>query len=182
MSALACNPQWATWTDTAGANEDLAINCITWFEAFAFCAWDGGFLPTEAEWNYAASGGSDQRAYPWSSPPGSITLDCTYANYDPMPECVSPPQGAVNRVGSESPKGDGKFGHADLGGNVQEWTLDWSATYGNPCSDCADLTAAAGRALRGGDFRFFGPNLRVAKRYSGAPTVRGGEIGARCAR
>ncbi len=49
----------------AGSNENQPINCVTWYEAFAFCISDGGYLPTAAEWNYAAAGGSDQRAYPF---------------------------------------------------------------------------------------------------------------------
>jgi len=66
-----------TWTNSPGGNENRPINSITWLEAFAFCIWDGGRLPTEAEWNYAAAGGSEQRAYPWSSPPASTTIDET---------------------------------------------------------------------------------------------------------
>ncbi len=53
-----------TWTDMVGGNEYRPINCITWYQAFAFCAWDGGRLPTESEWNYAAAGGAEQREYP----------------------------------------------------------------------------------------------------------------------
>ena len=94
-----------------GANESLPINCITWYEAFAFCAWDGGFLPTEAEWNYAAAGGSEQRAYPWSNPPTSTTIDCSHANYDDCAALREPAgDGAVNRVGSESPAGRRQVG------------------------------------------------------------------------
>src|SRR6185503_8188479 len=59
--ALKCDSTYATWTDAPGVNENLPMNCITWYDAFAFCAWDKGRLPTEAEWNYAAAGGGEQR-------------------------------------------------------------------------------------------------------------------------
>lgn len=72
----------ATWTDQAGANENLPINNVTWFIALAFCAWDGGRLPTYAEMNFASAGGSEQRAYPWSVPPTDQTITRMRAAYD----------------------------------------------------------------------------------------------------
>jgi formylglycine-generating enzyme required for sulfatase activity len=181
-AAVNCSGSYSTWTDVPGANEALPINCITWYEAFAFCTWDGGFLPTEAEWNYAAAG-SEQRAYPWSNPPSSVTIDCSYANFDPGAYCVNAPMGSVNRVGSESPKGDGPWGQSDLAGNVAEWTLDWYATtYSNPCDDCAALTPTSLRILRGGYFPADANGLRGALRYNLAPDARLNDVGVRCAR
>jgi len=185
VADVKCNATYQTWTDTPVANESLPMNCITWFEAMAFCAWDGGFLPTEAEWNYAATGGNEQRAYPWSSPPGSLGIDCTYANYyNGTSYCVNPPTGAVNRVGSESPKGDGKWGQSDLAGNVWEWTLDWyTSPYSqNPCFDCANLTPSASRVIRGGLFNADATNQRAADRGNFSPTSRSFVFGVRCAR
>lgn len=183
VAALKCDAK-QSWTDTAGANESLPMNCVTWYEAFAFCAWDGGFLPTESEWNYAAAGGSEQRAYPWSNPASSLTIDCSYANYyNGTAFCVNPPNGAVNRVGSESPKGDGKWGQTDLAGNVEEWTLDLvNNPYGNPCNDCANLTVGSRRSDRGGYFFFDSTFLRTASRVSDPPNTRFPVIGVRCAR
>jgi formylglycine-generating enzyme required for sulfatase activity len=180
--ALKCNATYQSWTDAPGATEGLPMNCVTWYEAMAFCAWDGGFLPTEAEWNYAAAGGSDQRAYPWSNPASDLTIDCSHANYGTgTASCVNPPNGAVNRVGSESPTGDGKWGQADLAGNVYEWTLD-ADQYSNPCTDCADLTTEGYRVLRGGSFENSASSLRGALRGFDSSGVRYFSFGLRCGR
>ena len=124
MTAVKCSASYSTWTDTPGANEERPMNCLTWYEAMAFCIWDEGYLPTEAEWNYAATGGSEQRAYPWSSPAGSLVLTALQASYYARPDCVGDglPGCAVTdlvRAGSKP------MGTAD-GGNPT-----WPATCGN---------------------------------------------------
>jgi formylglycine-generating enzyme required for sulfatase activity len=187
VAAVKCNATYQTWTDTSGANENLPMNCITWYEAMAFCTWDGGFLPTEAEWNYAAAGGAEQRAYPWSNPPSSVTIDCSHANYfDNIAYCASHPKGALNRVGSESPDGDGRWRQADLGGNVSEWTFDqYDDPYVLPCDDCAAMTSTGAlsiRMVRGGRFDYVATLLRGAQRDGAIPDSRNDGIGARCAR
>jgi formylglycine-generating enzyme len=187
VAAVKCSSAQQTWTDIPGANESKPMNCVSWYEAMAFCIWDGGYLPTEAEWNYAASGGNEQRAYPWSNPSISVDIDCTHANYfvnSPAGAyCVNGTTGGVNRVGSESPKGDGKWGHADLAGNVWEWTLDlYVSPYPQPCNDCANLTAGSNRVLRSGGFVFVAEGLRVGYRGNFAPITRRYDFGWRCAR
>ena len=188
IAAVKCNATYQTWTDAPGANESVPMNCITWYEALAFCIWDGGYLPTEAEWNYAASGGSEQRAYPWSGPAGATAIDCSYANHfvdNPAGTyCVNGMTGAANRVGSESPKGDGKFGQSDLGGNVFEWNLDW---YVDPyptssCDDCANLTAATNRVARGGSYLGQAFSMRLGFHGGILPSGRFNATGVRCAR
>ena len=186
-AALKCSSVFETWTDTAGASDGKPMSCVTWYEAMAFCIWDGGYLPTEAEWNYAASGGSEQRAYPWSAPASSMTIDCSYANYrssnDPIMFCVNNPQGSAIRVGNKSPKGDGKWGHADLGGNVSEWTLDcYTPQYSASCDDCANLTVSTDHVRRGGSFNVVASNLRTSFRTHASATERNGNLGMRCAR
>jgi formylglycine-generating enzyme required for sulfatase activity len=64
-----CGADNSTWTDapTTATESYLPINCVNWYEAYAFCIWDGGFLPTQSEWRYAAAGGSQQREAPWTT-------------------------------------------------------------------------------------------------------------------
>ena len=197
LTSIKCDAQFQTWTDTPGANENRPMNCLTWYEAMAFCAWDGGYLPTEAEWNYAATGGDQQRAYPWSSPDaGSLVLDNAHASYsviDPQThsgDCIGDGMLACAvtdfiQVG-KMPLGDGRWGQSDLTGNVAEWTLDWrNASYVNPCTDCADLTISLFRIARGGSIFDHVPFLRTSSRNFFMPASQGdipGELGARCAR
>ncbi|HEX4341435.1 MAG TPA: SUMF1/EgtB/PvdO family nonheme iron enzyme [Polyangiaceae bacterium] len=178
---VACDPA-ATWTSTATTNEDEPINCVSWYEAAAFCAWDGGRLPTDAEWNYAAAGGSEQRFFPWSSPPISGAIDCTYANYEFATNMYcTPPSGAPRTVGL-APKGNGKWGQSDLAGNVWKWVFDaFVVPFPTPCTNCANRTGTE-RAIHGGDYGYAPDGLAVAARASVDPSGRGPVIGFRCAR
>lgn len=186
MAGVKCNPTFATWTDMPGGNENRPINCVTWFEAMAFCAWDGGYLPTEAEWNYAAAGGGEQRAFPWSSPAGSLALDNSRASYFDGTNCVGDgtPDCTITdlvMVGTK-PAGDGRWGQSELGGNVLEWVLDWTAPYASSCQDCANLATGTSREIRGGMFSAQPFTLRTGSRSGSPPSSRNYTTGIRCAR
>jgi formylglycine-generating enzyme required for sulfatase activity len=172
----------SAWTNWTVGDDDLPMNCIDWYEAYAFCIWDGGHLPTELEWNYAAAGGSDQRPYPWSTSPTDMTIDPSYAVYAPAAAVYAP-------VGSTSPKGDGRWGQADLAGNVFEWVEDWYGGFPATCTNCANLDwrianqIPAYRLTRGGsagDDASFQLTSRIW--YWNVPSFRNDVIGARCAR
>lgn len=55
--------------NTKEALDRKPINCIPWHVLFAFCVWDGGRLPTDAEFGFALAGGGEQRPFPWGTVP-----------------------------------------------------------------------------------------------------------------
>lgn len=163
-----------TWSDMLNSNNDLPVNCATFSVAYAFCVWDQGRLPTEAEWNFAAAGGDEQRAYPWTHPGSAPAISADYANY------ANTNSGPI-AVGAK-PLGDGRWGQSDLSGNVVEWTLDYYDDYPAVCKDCL-ATTPGDRTMRGGAYNALFPGYLLASyRGSGDPnSVRSG-IGFRCAR
>jgi formylglycine-generating enzyme required for sulfatase activity len=188
---LACDAELSSWTADPGSNENRAVNCVTWVEAYAFCIWDGGFLPTEAEWNYAAAGGDEQREYPWGGADPTPDYAVYYCRSGGTPGCSWP-------VGSR-PAGDGRFGQADLAGNRWEWALDtanvlsvsWATCgsgtpcteYATPsCNDCAYFQETFRHITRGGSNTDAPKNIRAALRSSWDTYDAGNDVGMRCAR
>lgn len=200
---LTCYPspqyQTFTWTSSQGQNENLPIVCANWYEAYAFCIWDGGFLPSEAEWEYAAAGGSEQREYPWgSTDPGSDNEYAIYGCYYPLGTAGS---GCYGTTAKEAPvgtatRGAGRWGQLDMVGETGVWVLDWFAPYFSSCADCASLTRtsdsgyAAERLTRGGDDGSPRPTLLsgsaslgpLSGRTPGPPALHDPNFGFRCAR
>ncbi|HLK40125.1 MAG TPA: SUMF1/EgtB/PvdO family nonheme iron enzyme [Polyangiaceae bacterium] len=183
LDVTACNGQVATWTPIAGENERLPIDCIAWQEAAAFCIWDGGFLPSDAEWVYAAAGGAQEREYPWgSTDPGTASqyaiYDCYYGLNVGKPACTGIQN--VAAVGTAT-LGAARWGQLDQEGDMTVWMLDWFASLTMPCVDCADVSSGTKRGVRGIAFEdtlyFFNP----LSRRSAAPSVRNA-FGVRCAR
>jgi formylglycine-generating enzyme len=179
-------PQWLTWTDAPGSHEYMPASCVSWYVAFAFCAWDGGRLPTDAEWDFAAVGGSEQRTFPWGEePPDPTRAVLRYTVPTPLVPVGSALAGA------------GKWGQMDLAGSRSEWVLDDignSSVYGDmaplvPCDDCAELRQdwATTRIDRGAEFASMDPTAQTVARTMGTPLPDGAQdtdpaIGIRCAR
>lgn len=186
VAALGCNASMQTWTNVAGAFENRPVGCVTWYEAQAFCIWDGGRLPSEAEWNYAASGGNMHRVYPWSDPPNGTAISPAEASYflpgsdqcfgDGVAGCTRDDLVVVGRKG-----GAGAWGHRDLGGNVLEWVLDSTGAYQETCTDCVQTTASSARVLRGGGYNTPALGLTASYREEGLAIDRAAGIGFRCA-
>jgi formylglycine-generating enzyme len=176
----------STWTDSPGANECRPINDIDWQLAFAFCIWDDGRLPSEAEWEFAAAGGSLERLFPWGgkAPDPLAVIACSFFGDS---SCTA---GDLPRVGSRSPAGDGYFGHADLAGSVSEPTRDAYVAYyyARPDTSGTDIINIAFYGgiqqitLRGGDYHSTGSDVRGVSRQTWTVTDESSFVGVRCAR
>jgi sulfatase modifying factor 1 len=176
LEKIQCDQFFETWTPTAGKQDGEPMNCMTWYLAFAFCAWDGGWLPTQAEWSYAATGGDLQRIYPW----GSAAPDAQHAIFGCQTDMTVCP---LPRVGS-APAGAGNWGQMDLAGSLSEWTFDYFGTLPTGCDDaCVQLEDGGfGRDLQGGDFAHENDELLNSFVVGVSPDDRESYIGFRCAR
>ncbi|MCP5097960.1 MAG: formylglycine-generating enzyme family protein [Chloroflexi bacterium] len=154
--------------------ENHPMNAVNWYGSEAYCAFGGRRLPTEAEWEKAARGSSDTRAFPW----GDEDPNCTLANYR---QCGG---GDTTEVGS-FPDGASPYGAMDMSGNLMEWVNDrWGDDYysNSPNKNPQGPDSGNERMQRGAAYEFNEQSIRVAQRIHYFPQKGHYRIGFRCAR
>ena len=149
---------------------DYPVVYVTWYAAQTFCTWEGGTLPTEAQWEKAARGWDD-RPYPW----GTSAPDITLLNYNgDHGDIVS----AYDYLIALSP-----YGLLQMSGNVRQWMSDWyQRTYYtvSPYKNPQGPSTGEYKSLRGGAFDDDFQEVETTYRVYHEPTSAGQERGFRC--
>ena len=134
---------------------------VTWFEADAFCAFVGGSLPTEDQWEYAARGGRSGLIYPWGS--DDFTDQANVRSIALLPVGRFPAHGKLY----------------DMSGNAAEWTSGFWAAPNKP----EDHKSGGKRSVRGGSFRHDAEFVRISYRgLAFEPWEYSDFVGFRCLR
>ena len=150
------HPPPCSWPsgEPPGGSDAVPVTYVTWDDARAYCAWAGGRLPTEVEWERAAIGG-DGRLWPWGDELPSAERAVFAAG-------IGAPAPLGGRAAGVSPSGA-----LDLAGNVLEWVSTAYRPYPYDAGDGReDPDASGARVARGGSFIHGPGELRCTARHA----------------
>ena len=164
---------------TPPANQDYYLNYpdspvafVDWQQARDFATWAGAQLPTEAQWEYAASGESSIRPYPW----GGDDPTCDRAVIEGCSGSPLPVGPNIRLAGASW------AGALDMAGNVWEWVEDYYGEYDSaPQDNPHGPLDGFNRVARGGSFDGTPEDVRVVVRASLAPDTASAHLGFRLA-
>jgi len=164
---------------------DHPVVHVSWNDAAAYAAWASKQLPTEAQWEYAARGGLEQRLYPWGdelTPQGKHRCNIWQGQF-PVEDTAADGFSGTCPVDAFPPN---KYGVYSTTGNVWEWCADWfninfssTTILHNPSGPAIGQT----KVMKGGSFlchESYCNRYRVAARTANTPDSSASNIGFRC--
>lgn len=186
-----CKVPGSFWKQPEGPGSNITerlnhpVVHVSWNDAVAYAAWASKALPTEAQWEYAARGGLEQRLYPWGdelTPNGQHRCNIWQGQF-PLEDIAEDGYAGTCPVDSFPPNGYGLY---SVTGNVWEWCADWFHTSfsSDPIQyDPTGPSSGQSRIMKGGSFLChlsYCNRYRVAARTANTPDSSTSNIGFRC--
>jgi sulfatase modifying factor 1 len=188
-----CKVPGANWSQPEGPGSDVLqrsnhpVVHVSWNDAQAYANWASKALPTEAQWEYAARGGLEQKLFPWGDEltPEGRHLSNIWQGQFPNEDTAEDGYSGTCPVESFPPN---RYGIFSTTGNVWEWCADWFAMPAiseSTLHDPAGPETGQTKVMKGGSFlchASYCNRYRVAARTSNTPDSSASNIGFRCAR